>query len=112
MDATHIVIKNVFDQVPDQRLMAILCCHGIGGKLFKEEESMIGLNNGNISEQNDAGTTFNQHLGRAMNSEICNLVDKFSVDNQCHLPSIPMTSITRISKTRLSRPKVSRPSSV
>lgn len=52
MDITHIVFKNVFDQVPDQRLITKLCCHGVGGKLFKEEDSMIDLNNGNISEWN------------------------------------------------------------
>lgn len=61
----------------------------------------------------DTGTTFNQHLApaRAMNSETCKLVDKFSVDNQCLLPSITMVSMARI-KIKLSRPKVSRPSSV
>lgn len=52
MDITRTVFQNVIDQAPGQRLITKFCCHGIGGKIFKEEESMIGLNNGSISEWN------------------------------------------------------------
>lgn len=61
LDITHTIFKNVIDQAPGQRLFTKFCCHGIGGKIFKEEESlgliMVAFQNGI-----DTGTTFNQHL--------------------------------------------------